>query len=109
MKPGGVRVLLLMRLPGGAGVDAGFDAVVDAYHRISAELAGTAGLLGNELLRSTIEGDRFAVLSEWQDLGAFRAWESGPNHTSRTSPLRPFQDRDSGYRHYEIYEVVASY
>jgi heme-degrading monooxygenase HmoA len=109
VKPGGVRVLLLIRLPAGEEPAVARAAVFEAYHRISAELSGTPGLLGNELLGSTLDPDRFAVLSEWEDRAAFQAWESGPNHESRTSPLRPFQDRGNGYRHYEIYEVVASY
>jgi heme-degrading monooxygenase HmoA len=98
-----VRVLLFLRTP-----EAGPDAILQAYHQISEELAGTPGMLGNELLGSVLAAEEFAVLSEWADLAAFQAWESGPAHRGKTSPLRPYQDRERG-RHYGIYQVVASY
>lgn len=97
------RVLIYFRAPGGDG-----GAIEHAYHGISEALAGTEGLLHNELLRDVAESDSFIVLSEWRDLAAFRAWEEGAGHRSTTSPLRQFQDRDR-LRHYGIYEVVAAY
>ncbi|HEY3477982.1 MAG TPA: antibiotic biosynthesis monooxygenase family protein [Streptomyces sp.] len=100
---GKVRVVLYLRVP-----ETGPEAIHDAYHRISEELAGTPGMLGNELLGSVLSAEEFAVLSEWADLPAFQAWEQGPAHRGKTSPLRPYQDRDRG-RHYGIYEVVAAY
>jgi heme-degrading monooxygenase HmoA len=100
---GKVRVILFLRSP-----EAGPDKVHEAYHQISTELSATPGMLANELLHSVLDGDAFAVLSEWRDFDAFKAWEQGPSHQSKTSPLRPYQDRGNG-RHYGIYQVVASY
>ncbi|GAA5108382.1 MULTISPECIES: antibiotic biosynthesis monooxygenase family protein [Nocardia] len=98
---GRVRVLVYLSI-----TDADAAAVEDAYHRISADLAGTAGLLGNELLRGA--GDSGAVLSEWESLPAFRAWESGQAHRGATSPLRPYQD-DSRGKVFEVFEVAAAH
>ncbi|MEV4173366.1 antibiotic biosynthesis monooxygenase [Nonomuraea sp. NPDC049709] len=88
--------------------EAGPGAIEDAYHEISRRLADTPGLLKNELLRSALDSTGFAVLSEWESMADFKAWEEGAAHRNATSPLRPFQDR-SGDRHYGIYEVVAAY
>jgi heme oxygenase (mycobilin-producing) len=84
------------------------DAVTAAYHKVSAELAGTAGLLGNELLHSVHEPDRFIVISEWESLQAFRTWESGNAHRGTTAPLREFQDTSRGSA-FGLYEVTAAY
>lgn len=100
---GEVRVLLYLKAP-----DGDPDAVSTAYGKINAQLAGTPGLIGSELLRSTLEDGGFAVLSRWTDLDAFRDWEQGPAHRKETSPLRPYQDRGSGRRHYGIYEVTET-
>ncbi|MFG1706578.1 antibiotic biosynthesis monooxygenase family protein [Nonomuraea sp. M3C6] len=98
-----VRVLVFV-----TAVGAGAQAVEDAYHQISRRLAGTPGLLGNELLRSLHDSDGFLVLSEWRDLDAFRAWEEGESHRSTTAPLRPLQDRSRGAS-FGIYTVHAAY
>jgi heme-degrading monooxygenase HmoA len=81
-------------------------AVAAAYHRICADLKGTPGLLGNELLRRVDDNRRFAVMSEWENLSAFRAWESGPGHRGTTAPLRPYHDTAMPAA---IYEVAAAY
>lgn len=98
-----VRVVLYLKTP-----EEGPGKVHEAYHQISEQLAGTPGLLGNELLHSVLNGEEFAVLSDWEDMKAFQTWEQGPAHQSKTSPLRPYQDRERG-AHYGIYQVVASY
>lgn len=100
---GQVRVLVYA-----TAADAGGDAVTAAYHRISEDLAGTPGLLGNALLRSVHGSTGFVVMSEWTDLDAFHAWEVGAAHRQTTSPLRPFQDSSRGSA-YGVYEVVAAY
>lgn len=97
------RVLIYYRAP-----ENDPDIIEKAYHGISAALAGTPGLLRNELLRDVAEPDSFIVLSEWESLDAFRAWEEGPQHRGNTSPLREYQDRSRG-KHYGIYEVTAAY
>lgn len=88
--------------------EAGGDAVTAAYHRISEDLAGVPGLLGNALLRSVHDSAGFVVMSEWSDIDAFRTWEAGAAHRRTTSPLRPFQDTSRGSA-YGVYEVVAAY
>ncbi|MGH3645683.1 MAG: antibiotic biosynthesis monooxygenase family protein [Micromonosporaceae bacterium] len=102
-----VRVLVYAAAP-----DAEPDAVDRAYHRISESLAGTPGLLGNELMRSltgTEAGsDAYIVMSEWESMAAFRAWEEGPNHRGTTAPLRPYQDSRRGSP-FGLYEVIANY
>lgn len=82
--------------------------IVDAYHEISRALAGTDGLLRNELLRDVLDPANFVVLSEWESLDAFRTWESGAEHRAVTSPLRPYQDPSRG-RPFGLYEVPAAY
>ena len=84
------------------------DAVSTAYHRISTDLAGTPGLLGNELMRSLSDVSAFVVMSEWADLESFQAWETGPAHRGTTSPLRPYQDASRGSA-FGLYQVVANY
>jgi len=98
-----VRVLLYVRAPEG-----GAASIERAYHQISTDLHGTEGLLRNELLRDISDRQGFVVFSEWASLAAFQAWEQGPAHRGRTSPLRPFKDRARG-RHYGIYAVTAAY
>ncbi len=101
---GRARVIVWHKAPAGGPAE-----LERAYHAISEQLAGTPGMLGNELLRSVQRPDRFAVLSEWETLAAFQAWEQGPDHRSYTSPLRQYQDRERVDGHYEIYEVTAAH
>ncbi|MBE1530523.1 antibiotic biosynthesis monooxygenase family protein [Actinomadura algeriensis] len=98
------RVRVLVRY---AARDADPGAVAEAYSRVCAQLRGTSGLLGSELLGSTLDPGRFAVLSEWRSLEEFRRWEQGPAHKGQTAGLRAFRD-DSGGRGYDIYEVMES-
>lgn len=98
-----VRVLVYTAAPGTEP-----DAVAEAYHRISADLAGTPGLLGNELMRSAADSADYVVMSEWESLAAFRTWEEGQSHRNTTAPLRPYQDYRRGSP-FGLYEVVASY
>lgn len=107
MSEGRVHVLLYARPPESRPPETGAAAVADAYHRISRSLAGTPGLLGNRLMRE-VGGAGFVVMSEWESMAAFQAWERGPTHRETTSPLRPYQDSSRG-RAFGIYEVVAAY
>lgn len=79
-----------------------------AYQATSQRLAGVPGLLGNELLRSVTDHQRFVVMSQWTSFAAFREWEAGPDHRDATAPLRPFQDRESGMP-YAVYGVEDAY
>lgn len=101
---GRARVLVWHRAP--AADRTGLEA---AYHEVSRALAGTPGLLGNELLQDTVHPDRFAVLSEWESLDAFRTWEAGARHRDTTSPLRAFRDNDRAGGSFGVYEVSLAY
>ncbi|MFF2215400.1 antibiotic biosynthesis monooxygenase family protein [Streptomyces antibioticus] len=101
--PGRVRVLLHLRAEAEQVPE-----VEEAYHLISKELDGTPGLLGNELLRDLTAPGGFAVLSAWDSLAAFRAWEEGAAHRGTTSPLRAFQDRGRPSP-FALFEVAAAY
>lgn len=102
MTAGAVRVVVYARSPADDPV-----AVERAYHDISRELAGTPGLRGNELLRSVDDPHDFAVVSEWDNLMAFRSWEEGAGHRGTTAPLRPYQQARP--ERFGIYEVTAVY
>lgn len=97
----GLRVLIFYASEDTAGVET-------AYHESSKLLAGTPGLLGNELLRSVHDPVGFVVASSWRDRAAFDEWETGPLHKGQTEPLRPFLDTRAA-RPVGIYEVVAQY
>ncbi|MEU6079081.1 antibiotic biosynthesis monooxygenase [Streptomyces sp. NPDC047108] len=101
--PGRVRVMLYLR-----AAEADVPAVEEAYHRISKDLAGTPGLLGNELLREVTDPGAFAVLSEWESFAAFQTWESGSAHRGTTSPLRQYQDGERPSP-FALFEVAAEY
>lgn len=103
MTAGRVRVLVYAAAPPDEP-----DGVSGAYHRISADLAGTPGLLGNELLRSLTDEHAFVVMSEWRSVEEFRRWESGADHRRTTAPLRPYQDASRGSP-FGLYQVVADY
>jgi heme-degrading monooxygenase HmoA len=99
-----VRVLIHALAP-----DIDPDGVGQAYHQISAALAGVPGLLGNELLREVGSSEpRFVVMSEWESLTAFQRWEQGADHRLTTAPLRPYQDSRRG-QPFALYEVTARY
>lgn len=96
---GRVRVLLFHRT-----TEA--DSLTAAYHAVSEDLAGTPGLLGNELLTSVHDPNSFLVMSEWSDLKSFQEWEQGSSHKGTTAPLRQYRDERLGYG---IFQVDAEY
>ncbi|WP_308249858.1 antibiotic biosynthesis monooxygenase family protein [Sphaerisporangium fuscum] len=98
-----VRVVVWYRAPEGED-----EAVQAAYHGISQAMAGTPGLLGNELLRSVTDPSAFAVMSHWEDFEVFNRWERGPSHQTTTAPLVPYLGKAPD-RHFELYEVTAAY
>ncbi|MER5914422.1 antibiotic biosynthesis monooxygenase family protein [Streptomyces sp. NPDC001982] len=102
--PGEVRVLVYQ-----AAVDEEqLDAVRTAYHQVSNRLAGVPGMLGNELLRNPLDPTALAVMSRWESLDAFRAWEAGTDHREDTAPLRPYRDARTPAP-FAVYEVDAAY
>jgi heme-degrading monooxygenase HmoA len=104
-EPGGTRARVLIYAVAPSDEPGAIEA---AYHQISRDLAGTPGLLGNELLRATDDPAAFVVMSEWESLAAFRSWEKGAAHRGATAPLRRYQ-RAPGRRPFGIYEVTAAY
>ncbi|KAB1142367.1 antibiotic biosynthesis monooxygenase [Streptomyces luteolifulvus] len=102
---GAVRVVLYFRLAEGQDVDE----LVQAYHESSKALQGTPGMLRNELLRSSQEPARFAVLSEWRDRHAFQEWENGARHKGQTASIRRFADPHPSGAPFAIYDVVEYY
>jgi len=96
-----VRVLLFHEAPSPEGI-------TDAYHAVSADLAGTPGLLGNELLTAVNDPTWFLVMSEWTDLDSFNKWEQGASHKGTTAPLRRYRDTRMP-RPYGIFKVDAEY
>jgi heme-degrading monooxygenase HmoA len=84
------------------------DGLTAAYHSVSADLAGTPGLLGNELLTAVDDPTWILVMSEWSDLAAFQKWEQGVSHKGSTAPLRQYRDTRMT-RPYGIFRVEASY
>ena len=69
------------------GREAEFEA---AYAHVTAEVKGTAGHIRDELLRDSDHGGRYVLLSEWESVDAFRAWEDAPIHRQITTPMRPY-------------------
>jgi heme-degrading monooxygenase HmoA len=93
-----VRVLVWHDAQGNA------PALEQEYERISRRLAGTPGLVANELWHSAADPQRYAVASEWVSLEAFRAWADDPEQHRVTWSLRRYRpdNRDFG-----IYAVVT--
>ncbi|MFD5089256.1 antibiotic biosynthesis monooxygenase family protein [Amycolatopsis thailandensis] len=100
---GRVRVLVWHR----AGT-SGADPIADAYHEVSRELLGVPGLLGNELLGAAVDRDVLVVMSEWESMEAFSAWEKGAGHRGTTAPLRPFRDHTRPVP-FDVLTVLAEY
>jgi heme-degrading monooxygenase HmoA len=97
-----VRVLVWLRT-------ADHQDVTETYQRTSQGLAGTAGLVGSELIRSLDDPASYVVVSEWESMDAFSTWEQGPAHREATTPLRHFQDRVRAGGPYGVYEVTAAF
>jgi heme-degrading monooxygenase HmoA len=100
---GRVRVLVWHRV-----ADGELAALEEAYHQVSRTLRGTPGLLGSELLRSGMQPWSLLVISEWESMDAFRAWEEGAEHRATTAPLRPYRDHHRQHP-FELYEVAAAH
>ncbi|MFD0372914.1 antibiotic biosynthesis monooxygenase family protein [Streptomyces sp. NPDC059071] len=88
--------------------EAQLAAVREAYHQVSERLAKVPGMLGNELLRSPADPTALAVMSRWESMEAFLAWEAGAEHRQDTAPLRPFRDTRTPVP-FAVYEVDAAY
>jgi heme-degrading monooxygenase HmoA len=84
------------------------DALAAAYGKVSADLAGTPGLLRNELLRCSGRPGRYAIASEWRSRAEFRTWEDGPAHRDATAPVRGYQDASMSPP-FAVYEVIEEW
>jgi heme-degrading monooxygenase HmoA len=82
--------------------------LTEIYHEVSRALAGAPGLLGNELLRSNADPDRYVIMSEWTSLAAFQAWDATPDH-QLTAPLREYRATNGHGRPFEMFDVVGRY
>ncbi len=69
------------------GQEAAFEA---AYAEATRSVKGTPGHIRDELLRPMEEPGPYVLLSEWESVEAFKAWEDAPIHREKTTPLRPF-------------------
>ena len=87
--------------------DRGED-VLAAYHEASRRMAGTPGLLGNQLMTELGRPDSYVVVSHWDSWESFEKWETGEQHKDQTAPLREFRDTHRA-RPFEIYKVLAHY
>ena len=82
------------------------EAVLAAYHESSARMAGTPGLLGNELQQGVTDERSFAVVSRWAGWADFASWEAGAGHREQTAPLRAYRDH-TRQRPFEVFRVTA--
>jgi heme-degrading monooxygenase HmoA len=72
------------------------DAFEAAYAQVTANVKGTAGHIGDELLRRREPPDpdeeplSYILLSEWESKDAFLAWEESVAHVAKRSPMHPY-------------------
>lgn len=101
-----VRILIWFRVQDGDVT--GTQGIERGYATMREELRGRPGLIGSELLRSTKEPGSFAVLSEWENMSDFVAWQREPGHDDDTAPMDAFLDTGRpGGRYADIFVVAA--
>jgi heme oxygenase (mycobilin-producing) len=72
------------------------EAFEAAYAQVTANVKGTAGHIGDELLRRREPADpsdeplSYILLSEWESKDAFLAWEESIAHVNKRSPMHPY-------------------
>lgn len=93
-----------------AKIDEGdAEAFETAYAQVTANVRGTPGHIGDELLRRAEPPDEdgksrsYILLSEWESKDAFLAWENAPVHTEKRNPMTPYW---SGKVERIIYDVA---
>jgi heme-degrading monooxygenase HmoA len=82
------------------GKEAAFEA---AYAQVTRQVKGTPGHIRDELLRAADEPGAYVLLSEWESVAAFKAWEDAPIHRETTTPMRPYW---AGRVERKIFEVA---
>ena len=79
-----------------------------AFAEVTAKVKGTPGHISDELLRDVTETNspddpsRYILLSEWESVEAFLAWEHAPIHMQTTTPMRPHWAGRVERRMYEV-------
>lgn len=86
---GQVRVLIWFA----ARADDDAPAIRQGYAAMRDGLRGRRGLIRSELLESLAEPGSFAVLSHWESMGDFVAWQREPGHDGDTAPMDGYLDR----------------
>ena len=66
------------------------EAFEHAYAEVTGHVAGTRGHISDELLRDRTQPGRYILLSEWDSVEDFLAWENRPIHRETTTPMRPY-------------------
>lgn len=79
------------------------DLLRGAYRQAVERLAGTAGLLGTELLVSSADRSRYVLLMHWDGRRAFRDWARRERELGYPSAMRPYQDRGRPGGHFDVY------
>ena len=85
------------------------EAFEEAYAQVTANVRGTPGHIGDELLRRREPPDAedkprsYILLSEWESWEDFLAWEDAPVHTEKRNPMTPYW---SGKVERIIYDVA---
>ncbi|WP_066941464.1 antibiotic biosynthesis monooxygenase family protein [Microtetraspora fusca] len=97
-----VRVILWYRVP-----KEEVWPLADTYRKISEQLVGAPGMLGNELLHSQVDETTVMVTSHWESLRHLEEWVHSSSHR-HTSPLRPYLDTGRD-RPYETFTVISSF
>jgi heme-degrading monooxygenase HmoA len=98
------RVMVFAKI--NRGDEEAFEA---AYAKVTANVKGTDGHIGDELLRRNEPADpadesrSYVLLSEWESKDAFLAWENAPVHTEKRNPMTPYW---SGKVERVIYDVA---
>jgi len=79
-----------------------------AFSEVTRKVKGTPGHISDELLRDVTdekkpdEPSRYILLSEWESVEAFLAWEDAPIHMQTTTPMRPHWAGRVERRMYEV-------
>jgi heme-degrading monooxygenase HmoA len=87
------------------GEEEAFEA---AFEEVTRKVKGTAGHVKDELLRDVTEPgkegepSKYILLSEWESVEAFLAWEDAPIHRQTTTPMRPHWAGAIDRRMYEV-------
>ena len=67
-----------------------------AFGEVQRRMAGTPGLIRDELLEDADEPGRYLLVGEWASREAFITWEDDPTHPETSAPMGPF------WRHAEV-------